>query len=147
MSHRIQLYHPLVNLFCMLIRSGSRCNYAVAKQSKQRSGIPAVFYFVCLCFYLKCHITLHISTILAKWTATNIEIRIHPDKAPLIHKCNSNSSLQHNVCTAVMCFSIELLAKICPSALHRQWRRLYMIEIFSSGRKTTNNHSITPLTL
>ena len=39
MSHRIQLYHPLVYLFCILIRSGSRSNVAVAKQSKQRSGI------------------------------------------------------------------------------------------------------------
>ena len=39
MSHRIQLYHPLVYLFCILIRSGSRSNVAVAKQRKQRSGI------------------------------------------------------------------------------------------------------------
>ena len=32
----IQLYHPLLYLFCiLLIRSGLRSNYAVAKQSKQ----------------------------------------------------------------------------------------------------------------
>ena len=37
MSHRNQLYHPLVNLLCMLIRSGSRCNYAVAKQRNTSS--------------------------------------------------------------------------------------------------------------
>ena len=43
MSHRIQLYHPLVKMFSLLIGSGSRCNYAIAKQSKQRKGMRAVY--------------------------------------------------------------------------------------------------------
>ena len=53
MSHRIKLYHPLV--------SGSRSNFAFAKQSKLRSGIlkwnkkstSSVFHFIWLCFYFK----------------------------------------------------------------------------------------------
>ena len=61
MSHRKQWYHPLVYLFCILIRSGSRSNVAVAKQSKQRSGVIKrnkestnnVFHFIWLRFYLK----------------------------------------------------------------------------------------------
>ena len=56
LSHRKQLYHPLVYLFCILIRSGSKSNVAVAKQSKQRSGIlkrnkestSSVFHFIWL---------------------------------------------------------------------------------------------------
>ena len=36
MSHRRQLYHPLVYLFCILIRSGSRFN-AIAKQTEERN--------------------------------------------------------------------------------------------------------------
>ena len=55
MSHRIQLYHPLVYFFCILIRSGSRSNVAVAKQSKQRCGIikrNKRIYEQCISFYL-----------------------------------------------------------------------------------------------
>ena len=39
MLHRIHLLHHLVYLFCILIRLDSRSNDAVAKQSKQSSGI------------------------------------------------------------------------------------------------------------
>ena len=39
MSRRRKLYYPLVYMFCILIRSGSRYNETVAKQSKWRSGI------------------------------------------------------------------------------------------------------------
>ena len=66
-SLRRQFYHPLVYLFCILIRSGSISNDAVAKQSKQRSGIlkrndestSSVFHFISIDFVLiqKCHIT------------------------------------------------------------------------------------------
>ena len=71
MSHRIQLYHPLVYLFCILIRSGSRSNVAVAKQSKRRSGIikrnkesaSSLFHFIWLRFYLKMsHNIYHMSS-------------------------------------------------------------------------------------
>ena len=71
MSHRIQLYHPLVYLFCILIRSGSRSNVSVAKQSKQRSGIikrnkeftSSIFHFSWLRFYLKMsHNIYHMSS-------------------------------------------------------------------------------------
>ena len=70
MSHRIQLYHPLVNLFCMLIRLGSRFIYAVAKQSIQRSGIlnptlrftSSVFYFVWLFYFKMSHNIYHTSS-------------------------------------------------------------------------------------
>ena len=70
-SHMKQLYHPLVYLFCILIRSGSRSNDAVAKQSKQRSGILKrneestnhVFHFIWLCFHLKMsHNIYHMSS-------------------------------------------------------------------------------------
>ena len=52
---------PLVYLFCILIRLGSRSNNAVAKLSRQRSGIlkrneestSSVFHFIWLCFYWK----------------------------------------------------------------------------------------------
>ena len=72
MSHRIQLYLPLVYLFCILIRSGSRSNVAVANQSKlQRSGFikrnkestSSVFHFIWLRFYLKMsHNIYHMSS-------------------------------------------------------------------------------------
>ena len=71
MSHRKQLYHPLMYLFCILIRSDSRSNVAVAKQSKQRSGIIngnkeyaiSVFHFNWLLFYLKMsHNIYHMSS-------------------------------------------------------------------------------------
>ena len=61
MSHRRQLYYPLVYLFCMLFRLGSGSTDAVGKQSKQRSGIlkrneesaSSVFHSIWLCFYFK----------------------------------------------------------------------------------------------
>ena len=71
MSHRRQLYHPFVYMVCILIRSGSRSNDAVAKQSKYRSGIlkrneesrSSVFHSIWLCFYLKMsHIIYHTSS-------------------------------------------------------------------------------------
>ena len=39
MSHKIQLYPPLLYLNCNLITSGSRFNIAKDKQRKQSSGI------------------------------------------------------------------------------------------------------------
>ena len=71
MSHRTQLYQPLMYLFCLLIRSGLRSNFAFAKQSKLRSGIlkwnkkstSSVFHFIWLCFYFKMsHNIYHISS-------------------------------------------------------------------------------------
>ena len=68
---RIQLYHPLVYLFWILIRSGSLSSDTVAKQSKQGSGIlkqneestSSVFHFIWLCFYLKMsHNIYHMSS-------------------------------------------------------------------------------------
>ena len=62
---------PLVYLFCILIRLGSRSNNAVAKLSRQRSGIlkqneestSSVFHFIWLCFYWKMsHNIYHMSS-------------------------------------------------------------------------------------
>ena len=63
MSYRILLYmyYPPVYLICILITSSSRYNEAVAKQSKQTSGIwkrhekskNIVFRIYWLCFYFK----------------------------------------------------------------------------------------------
>ena len=74
-SHMRPFYHPFVYLFCILIRSGSISNDAVAKQSKQRSGIlkrnddstSSVFHFILIDFVLikKCHIT-YISSLLGQ---------------------------------------------------------------------------------
>ena len=70
-THRKQLYHPLVYLFCILIRSGSRYNIAVAKQSKQRTGLikrnkehtSSVFHFIWFRFYLRMsHNIYHMSS-------------------------------------------------------------------------------------
>ena len=71
MPHRRQLYHPHVYLFCILIRSGSRSNVTVAKQSKQTRGslkrnkesTSSVFHFIWLWFYFKMsHNTYHMSS-------------------------------------------------------------------------------------
>ena len=49
-SHRKQLYHPLVYYVCILIRSGSRSNITVAKQSKYKTKYR--IYEWCIPFYL-----------------------------------------------------------------------------------------------
>ena len=61
----VMLYHRLVYLFCILIRSGSRSNDAADKQNKQRSRIlkgkeestSRVFHLIWLYFYFLCHLT------------------------------------------------------------------------------------------
>ena len=61
--HRRQLYHPLVYLFCILNRSGSRSNDAVAKLTKREAkfynklkNVRAVcsFFFLLYFNFKKC---------------------------------------------------------------------------------------------
>ena len=91
MPHRRQLYHPLMYLFCKLIRSSlwsttpllSKVNRSRnLKWNKELSN--SVFHFIWLCFYLKCHITYITSS-----RATIPEYKSLVDTKALVHYVTS----------------------------------------------------------
>ena len=91
MPHRRQLYHPLMYLFCILIRSSlwsttpllSKVNRSGnLKWNKELSN--SVFHFIWLCFYLKCHITYITSS-----RATIPEYKSLVDTKALVHYVTS----------------------------------------------------------